>query len=348
MSSPENLHNIEVLVFSNYAFSMEVLMNEHQLPSHFVWISLTTHEVILAISIWEKCFGFMIRPQRPETHVSFKKLGSGLWMVALQGSRQNILKLLHATGFEVIRFSVDYNTHIHHSEESVFGYSIRVPLTRVACKVDIFMKELNNFPTQLLTAHANAGPNQENTYFHESQSGFSSRHPDSFDVMEDTNEVATFQNNESGTSVTLSPPRDMPLQSVQTPRNKVFTYTSEMPNNSLTWNRVPLRAMDGLFNINENFTAYSTDNSTQVTETVRLSKEEVSAIIGPQGKRITMIGNATHCRISVLPVTLETMNSRFRKSDFPQTISLTGKPQQIAQAKVMIRRALLEFRSKQN
>lgn len=83
-----------------------------------------------------------------------------------------------------------------------------------------------------------------------------------------------------------------------------------------------------------------------VTEVVKLSKLDVSTIIGSGGKRITYIRNVSQCHITVLPISLESlaMFSKFRSRDFPQTISLTGTPTQISHARALLRRALHESR----
>lgn len=344
MYSLESIHNIEILVFSNPVFSLEVLMDDHEAPAQFIKISLTTHEVILAIAVWERCFGFMIRPQIAETHASFKKLAPGSWAVALQGSRQNILKLLHTTGFEVIRFLVaDINSNIQPPDESYFGYSVRVPLTRIACKMDIFMKEMDPSQQHLLLGSGNE-IQFENQCPVEIYPTIGDQYAAQLPDIEHVNGMVENVENQRGHVVSLP----LSFGASSHPHNQEnlnSNQASTIPDTYSNWGRVPLRTMDGLSHTNENLNAYANENSIQVTETVRLSKGEVSAIIGPQGKRITMIRNSTQCRISVLPVTLETMNSRFRTQDFPQTISLTGKPQQVAQAKTMLRRALLEFRS---
>lgn len=83
-----------------------------------------------------------------------------------------------------------------------------------------------------------------------------------------------------------------------------------------------------------------------VTETVKLSKLDVSSIIGAGGRRISHIRNVTQCRITVLPITQESLltYAKFRSRDFPQTISLTGTPEQICHARMLLKRALLEGR----
>ncbi|OBA19897.1 hypothetical protein METBIDRAFT_12930 [Metschnikowia bicuspidata var. bicuspidata NRRL YB-4993] len=341
MYSLENLHNIEVLVFSNYAFSLEVLLN-HEKPSHYVRVSLTTHEVVLAIAVWEKCFGFMVRPQRPDTHVSFKKLAPGSWRVTLQGSRQNILKLLLATGFDIIRFQVDdLNAQVHALEEAFFGYSIRVPLSKIASKVDIFLKELKDPLSIVSDPEASSPPPPSLSASGNRLFGVPPR-------REDTNvsRLSSSQNPSNTIEIYRSHPASVASQEILVHKMKPKDLETESEDGFPGWGRVPLRTMHDYSDRNENTNAFSNENLAQVTETIRLSKSEVSAIIGPQGKRIDVIREATHCRISVLPVTLETMNSRFRTQEFPQTISLKGKPHQVAQAKVMLRRALLECRSK--
>lgn len=83
-----------------------------------------------------------------------------------------------------------------------------------------------------------------------------------------------------------------------------------------------------------------------VTETVKLCKLDVSSIIGAGGRRITHIRNLTQCRITVLPISQESLAAyaKFRSRDFPQTVSLTGTPEQISHARVLLKRALLEGR----
>lgn len=87
-------------------------------------------------------------------------------------------------------------------------------------------------------------------------------------------------------------------------------------------------------------------NDENVTETVKLSKLDVSSIIGAGGRRITHIRNVTQCRITVLPITHESLATytKFRSRDFPQTVSLTGTPGQISHARLLLKRALLEGR----
>lgn len=87
-------------------------------------------------------------------------------------------------------------------------------------------------------------------------------------------------------------------------------------------------------------------NEEPVVESVRLSKREVSAIIGPGARRIKLICFTTQCQIVLLPVTFDTVNLRHRTQDLPQAIQITGKRAQVQQAKLMLRRALLEYRSK--
>lgn len=345
MYSLENLHNIEVLVFSNYAFSLEVLMDEHETPAKMVRISLTTHEVILAIAVWEKRFGFMIRPQRPETHVSFKKLAPGSWRVALQGSKENLLKILQATNFEVIRFLVSgYSTQDQSPEDSFFGYSVRVPLTRLASKLDIFLKELDG-TTQLLELDEEASPSYSSQHQHTQGTFGNDGYSDQSQSITDSEEM---MENHANVAVTL------PLTISSSHGYQGFQRPSALDlregvsrDESSTWSRISPRAQEASARFTETTTTHNSENTNYIKELIRLSKCEVSAIVGPQCRRIDMIQNATHCRISILPVTLESMNARSRTHDFPQTISLTGKPHQVSQAKIMIRRALLEYRSKQ-
>lgn len=345
MYSLENLHNIEVLVFSKNAFSLEVLMTGNEAPRHFVSISLTTHEIILAIAAWEKCFGFMLHPENPKTHVSFAKLAPGSWRVVLQGSKGHILELLHATNFEVIRFLVaDINSHIQTSDDDFLGYSIRVPLTRISCKIDIFIKEIVDAPS---IVPVNALTRTQSYKIREDEVKYSSLPVSSTSQSQSfKNDTMVSQNNQKRPQALV-----LPLSFVSPQQNEEVglqfkSFLNVSVEGSPTLTRVPLRSMKISSQVNENARAYVSEGAPQITETIRLAKNEVSAIIGPQGKRINLICNATHCRISVSPVTLETMNSRFRTQDFPQIISVTGKPQGVAQAKIMLRRALLEYRSK--
>lgn len=83
-----------------------------------------------------------------------------------------------------------------------------------------------------------------------------------------------------------------------------------------------------------------------VTEMVKLSKLDVSSIIGAGGRRISHIRNVTQCHITVLPVSQESLATyaKYRSRDFPQTVSLTGTPGQISHARLLLKRALLDGR----
>lgn len=84
-----------------------------------------------------------------------------------------------------------------------------------------------------------------------------------------------------------------------------------------------------------------------ITEFVKLSKREVSAVIGSDAQKINYICKLTRCRIVLMPVSFESINIRAKGVDLLQTLALTGRVQEVAQAKLMLQKALLELKGKQ-
>lgn len=84
-----------------------------------------------------------------------------------------------------------------------------------------------------------------------------------------------------------------------------------------------------------------------VTQTIVLSKPDVSAIIGRKGERIKEMRAAAGCRITVLPISHDTysLQNNVRRKEFPQTIALFGTPDQVLRAISLIRSALTNYRS---
>lgn len=82
-----------------------------------------------------------------------------------------------------------------------------------------------------------------------------------------------------------------------------------------------------------------------VTESIKLEKREISAMIGTHGDKIRRISTHTECSIVLVPVTNEMLSSRGRGKNYLHTVKLSGTAQNVMRAKNLLRRALLEVRS---
>lgn len=87
-------------------------------------------------------------------------------------------------------------------------------------------------------------------------------------------------------------------------------------------------------------------NYSSVSEVVKLSKKEILQVIGLNGLDIECISNQADCKIVLLPITNDMLHARGRDYESCHAFRLSGQPDQVARAKNLIRRALLEIRSK--
>lgn len=83
-----------------------------------------------------------------------------------------------------------------------------------------------------------------------------------------------------------------------------------------------------------------------ITEVIKLGKREILQIIGPKGLDIEKISVQADCKIVLLPITNDMLVARGRDYESCHTFKLIGQPNQVARAKNLLRRALLEIRSK--
>lgn len=93
----------------------------------------------------------------------------------------------------------------------------------------------------------------------------------------------------------------------------------------------------------------SSENQRQcchVTETVNLAKNEILQVIGPMGLDIHKISVEADCKIALLPITNDMLNARGKDYLSFHTFKLTGERTNVLHAKNLLRRALLEIRSK--
>lgn len=85
--------------------------------------------------------------------------------------------------------------------------------------------------------------------------------------------------------------------------------------------------------------------SLKVCEKIKLEKLEIQALIGPDARQIKKISEETSCRITLVPVTSDMLNSNTRSWRSLHTLRLFGAPSQVNRARNQLRRALLIFHS---
>lgn len=332
-----SLHDIELLALTQDTFAMEIRRQIAAASAYSVQLAVNTDEVVTCVAKWSTAFDVKLKLAPKAPYFNFAKLAPGAWVLTLVGSPHEILQLFRSLEVPTWKVLVDPFKEKHAmARADMGGWSL-------CLRTEDLLGSLEKYIVPI-------SARRQKAHTHDTAWRKFVQHMD--ETCDRPSSVSSDNVSDAALNVSLpsiicerptynEPPCDSePPNYNQHPCN---TNDSSKRKARDLQRTMPVMSKSELQIVHREYA--QPDLPPVVSELVKLTKLEVSSIIGPQGKRIGHIRNVSGCRIAVLPVSNEATVGRYRSRDFPQTICLTGTAAQIQQARSLLRRALADLRS---